>query len=178
MATEGTSSFNHLPNDTVRAILSWLPVKSLLKLRSVSKSWNTIISDRMHLQRQHHVRLDKTEFRIWKKEKGGDRNTWNERMVIENEKPLSMSFRPVCLLENNKILFQFVEWGRFLACSPCEKTFEKFADINHDPLSQDKLFLCRESMMLNVENLRRPKRKLSEPLELKTFIFPTEVSFT
>ncbi|GFQ01015.1 F-box protein cpr30 [Phtheirospermum japonicum] len=57
MATEVTS-INHLPNDTVQSILSRLPVQTLLTLRSVSKSWKSIISDptfvRIHLQRQHH----------------------------------------------------------------------------------------------------------------------------
>ncbi|KAL3620123.1 hypothetical protein CASFOL_035035 [Castilleja foliolosa] len=61
MASEITS-INHLPNDIVRSILSRLPVKTLLTLTSVSKSWNATISATIsdpsfaqtHLQHQHY----------------------------------------------------------------------------------------------------------------------------
>ncbi|KAL3641887.1 hypothetical protein CASFOL_012702 [Castilleja foliolosa] len=57
MATvEEASPFNSLPNDVVQDILSRLTVKTLLTLRSVSKSLRSIISDpsftRIHLNRQ------------------------------------------------------------------------------------------------------------------------------
>ncbi|KAI3459628.1 hypothetical protein Pfo_016291 [Paulownia fortunei] len=48
---EGASN---LPTDIIQTVLSRLPVKSLLRFRTVSKSWNTMISDprfvQIHLQ--------------------------------------------------------------------------------------------------------------------------------
>ncbi|GFP85253.1 putative F-box protein at1g47790 [Phtheirospermum japonicum] len=57
MGTEEENTLSNLPQDVLQAILSRLPVKSILRFRSVSKSWNKMISDpsflRMHLQLQH-----------------------------------------------------------------------------------------------------------------------------
>lgn len=39
------ATFNHLPEEIVITILSWLHVKSLLRCRSVCKLWLSIISD-------------------------------------------------------------------------------------------------------------------------------------
>jgi len=44
-----------LPDELIPEILSWLPVKSLMQMKSVSHTWNTLISDpkfiKMHLHR-------------------------------------------------------------------------------------------------------------------------------
>ncbi|AES60799.1 putative F-box domain-containing protein [Medicago truncatula] len=49
------SSSPVFPDDIIAEILSWLTVKTLMKMKCVSKSWNTLISDsnfvKMHLNR-------------------------------------------------------------------------------------------------------------------------------
>ncbi|KAK2414067.1 F-box/kelch-repeat protein [Trifolium repens] len=55
---------SHVPDDLIIKVLSFLNVKSLMRFKSVSKSWNTLISDpafiKLHLQhspRNKHVAL-------------------------------------------------------------------------------------------------------------------------
>ncbi|KAL8026853.1 hypothetical protein ABFX02_14G056600 [Erythranthe guttata] len=48
---------SHLPHEIIEIILSKLPIKPLLRFKSVSKSWNTIISDPVFVE--NHIRRSK-----------------------------------------------------------------------------------------------------------------------
>ncbi|KAL3641891.1 hypothetical protein CASFOL_012706 [Castilleja foliolosa] len=91
-----------------------------------------------------YMTFDQTELQIWKKEEGVNDNTWNKLMVIEHEKPMCTLYSPVFLSENNEIVFQLHQLGYFL-----------------------RITLLTRRLLLNVENVRRLKRKQSEPLELQ-----------
>ncbi|KEH16639.1 F-box and associated interaction domain protein [Medicago truncatula] len=60
---EATSSPPNLPSDLIMQILSWLPVKFLIRFTSVSKHWKSLILDpnfaKLHLQKSpkntHHT---------------------------------------------------------------------------------------------------------------------------
>ncbi|KAK6122592.1 hypothetical protein DH2020_043675 [Rehmannia glutinosa] len=92
-------------------------------------------------------------YKIWIKEKGRDKNSWNKLMTIENVEPTTVWFTPLCLLENNTILIRLDT--RLVVYSPCTKTFEEFDEEN--PLSEVRLFPCLQSLLSPLENFR-PKR--------------------
>ncbi|XP_075086075.1 putative F-box protein At2g02030 [Nicotiana tabacum] len=53
LAIKGETSID-VPTDTIFSILTRLPVKSLLRFKSVSKPWNAIISDDEFTKIHHH----------------------------------------------------------------------------------------------------------------------------
>ncbi|GFP82038.1 F-box protein at3g17710 [Phtheirospermum japonicum] len=146
MAIQNVTSTN-IPEDIIRTILSRLPVKSLLRFRTVSKSWNTMISDprfaRLHLEPSDQ----ETAVEIWIKEKGLNASSWEELMTIEikngEQRPI-VSFEPLCLVENNKILIR-LEGARYGVYSPCEETFEELIEDNS---LFDSLVPCVQSLYL------------------------------
>ncbi|XP_058756983.1 F-box/kelch-repeat protein At3g06240-like [Vicia villosa] len=74
-----------LPEELVVEVLSFLPVKSLLRLRCVSKSWKSFISDPTFVKRHLNRSALNADFTLV--------SSWNE-----------VSFTTFCLLENPPII--------------------------------------------------------------------------
>ncbi|KAL3655304.1 hypothetical protein CASFOL_001090 [Castilleja foliolosa] len=107
--------------------------------------------------------FDIGEIQIWIKEEGEDRIAWTELMSIESEQ--DVWFRPVCSLENDKILLD-LEFDGFVVYNPREKTFGEEFDYSFDHSSLHvQMVPCKETLLFPFEDMRRPKRKRSKPLK-------------
>ncbi|KAK9016728.1 hypothetical protein V6N11_079222 [Hibiscus sabdariffa] len=69
---------DYMPEEVILKILNGLPVKSLMRFRSVSKSWNTLISHpsfiSTHLQASHSRPPNNTPFLLLRYEENGRKN--------------------------------------------------------------------------------------------------------
>ncbi|KAL3632683.1 hypothetical protein CASFOL_025667 [Castilleja foliolosa] len=105
-----------------------------------------------------NVRDQETAVKIWKKDKGLDASCWEELVKIEikNEKQMPIvSFKPLCLVENNNKILIRVEGARYGVYSPCEKTFEELSeDCSFDslvPFEQSLYFFPTRSLGLSYQ---------------------------